>query len=119
METWVKRDNPNVLVEAIRLNDDNVINVAKWCGGELIEEINPEHPQEKQWGINVMTASDYRRASLGMYVIKFGKYFFVEHNRKFELVYKPQDRPAPPPSSAADSRRERGFADPFDRGHNA
>lgn len=99
MESWVKRDNSNIVVEAVRLNEDNVVEAAKWCNGELVKEIDPEHPQEEMWGINVFTASDYKRASLGMYVIKFGKHFFVEHNRKFELVYEPQNRDAPPPES--------------------
>lgn len=113
MESWQKRDNPNVVVEAIRLNEDNVEAVAQWCKGDTIEEIDPQHPQEMQYGINVRCQSDIKRASLGMYVIKFGKQFFVSHNRIFEATYKPVDRPAPPPASIAESRRDRGFADPF------
>lgn len=105
METWQKRENHNIVVEAILVNEDNVEDVAKWCRGELVEEIDPVHPQEKQWGINVMTAQDMKRASLGMYVIKFGNHFFVEHNRRFELAYQPTDRPAPAPQSPAEARR--------------
>lgn len=119
METWHKRDNPNIVVEAVRLNEDNVKAVAEWCRGELVEEIDPEHPQEKQFGINLMTARDMQRASLNMYVIKFGKHFFVSHNRPFEMAYEPTDREAPPLESIGDARKERGFADPFDRGNSA
>lgn len=118
METWRKKDTPNILVEAIRLNEDNVDEVAVWCRGAKIEEIDPEHPQEMQWGLNVDTAGGYKRASLGMYVIKFGKHFFVSHNRQFELVYEPTTRSSPPPESAGEARRALGFADPFDRGKN-
>ena len=105
METWRKRDASNVVVEAIRLNEDNVVAAAQWCNGELIKEIDPVHPQEEQWGINVFTAQDVKRASLGMYVVKFGKHFFVSHNRKFEMVYEPVNRPAPAPQTAREARQ--------------
>lgn len=105
METWHKKENHNIVVEAVLVNEDNVKDVAQWCKGELVEEIDPVHPQEMQWGINVMTAQDMQRASLGMYVIKFGKHFFVSHNRVFELAYQPTDRQSPPPQSIAEARR--------------
>lgn len=105
METWQKRDNPNVIVEAVLVNEDNVVATAQWCGGELVEEKDPFHTQEMQWGINVSTPQDMQRASLGMYVIKFGSHFFVKHNRPFELAYKPTDRPALAPQSPAEARR--------------
>lgn len=116
METWQKRDNPNITVEAVRLNEDNAQAVAVWCNAELIEEIDPEHPVEKQPGLNVDTTSGIARASLGMYVVKFGNRFFVSHNRPFEMKYEPMTRQAPPLESAGDARKARGFADPFDSG---
>lgn len=116
MEDWRKRDNPGIIVQAIRLNEDNAAAAAAWCGAELVEEIDPEHPDENQPGLNLTTPTGTKRASLGMYVVKFGRAFFVAHNRQFELVYEPVNRPAPPPESPADSRRALGFGDPFDRG---
>jgi hypothetical protein len=116
MELWQKKASPGITVEAIRLNEENIDEVAAWCRAEVIEEIDPEHPQEKQKGLNVDTAAGMKRASLGMYVVKFGRHFFVSHNRPFEVVYEPVERPAPPLESAGDSRKARGFADPFDRG---
>lgn len=116
METWRRKDSPDVLVEAIRLNEDNAADVAKWCRGELIEEIDPEHPEEKQPGINANTPTGPQRASLHMYVIKFAGHFFVSHNRVFETVYEPTARQAPPLESAGDTRKRLGFADPFDQG---
>lgn len=116
IEAWQKRDAPSIRVMAVRLNEDNAAAVAEWSGATLIEERDPEHPEENQPGLNIRTPGGMKRASLHMYVIKFGSHFFVEHNRAFELVYEPVDRPAPPPESAGDARRERGFADPFDSG---
>lgn len=115
MEVWEKKDNPEVTVEAIRLNEGNAAEVAAWCGGQLIEEISPEDPEEMQPGINVTTLGAVKRASLGTYVVKYGKNFFVERIRPFEEVYTPASRPSPPPESIADSRKARGFADPFGR----
>lgn len=118
MEIWVKRDS-GLQVEAVRLNEDNVEAVARWCGAQVIEEIDPEHPEEFQNGLNVDTKDGVQRATLGMYVIKFAGGFFVSYPRPFEIKYMPQARPAPPLESAGDSRKARGFADPFDRGRNA
>lgn len=116
MEAWRKILNPNIQVEAVRLNEDNAAVVAAWSGAELIEEIDPEHPEETQPGLNVDTPTGIKRASLGMYVVKYGRTFFVSHNRPFEMIYEPVTRTAPPLESAGDARKERGFADPFDRG---
>lgn len=116
METWKKRDNNAIVVEAVRLNEDNVYEVAQWCRADIVDEIDPEHPEEKQRGLNINTPAGVKRASLGMYVILFGRQFFVSHNRVFETIYEPTDRPAPPLESAGDSRKARGFADPFDSG---
>ena len=117
-ELWQKRDNHAVTVEAVRLNEDIVDSVGEWCKAEVVEEIDPEHPQETQKALNVATPSGVQRASLGMYVAKFGRSFFVAHNRPFEMKYEPVSRPAPPLESAGDARKAAGFADPFDRGRN-
>ena len=79
-----------------------------------MEEIDPEFPEETRPAINVRTNSgDVLRASLGMYVIKFFGTWHVHHNRVFEGKYAPLEKPAPPPESIGDSRKARGFADPF------
>lgn len=114
METWYKKAAPNVQVKAVRVNEENAADVAKWCRGTIINEIDPEFPDETRPGINVPTIGGHiSRASLGMYVIEFAKTFVVHHNRVFEEKYAPLDRPAPPPESIGDSRKARGFADPF------
>lgn len=116
METWRKQDNPAITVEAVRLREDNAAVVAAWCRGSVVEEIDPEHPDEMQPGININTPAGVKRASLHMYVVKFGNNFFVSHNRPFEMTYEPVNREAPPLESAGDARRQRGFSDPFDTG---
>lgn len=117
VEIWRKKDSEAaVLVRAIRVNEENVEDVAKWSSSDVIQESDPEHPEEMQKGLNVLTPAGIKRASLGMYVIKFGKHFFVDYPRPFEEKYEPATRPAPHPESAGDSRKARGFADPFDTG---
>lgn len=114
MEQWRKRDAPTVIVEAVRLNEDNAAEVAAWAKAEVVEEIDPEHPDEMQPGLNISGPGPIKRASLGMYVVKFGKHFLTVHNRPFEMAYEPMTREAPPLESAGDARKARGFADPFD-----
>lgn len=116
IEEWQKKDNHNVVVEAVRLNEDNAEAVAAWCRGDLVEEIDPEHADEMQPGINIWTAQGQKRASLHMYVVKYGTQFFVSHNRQFETVYEPVNREGTPLESAGDTRKRLGFSDPFDTG---
>lgn len=116
VEQWQKRDAITITVDAVRLNEDNVDDAAEWCNAEIVDEIDPEHPQEMQKGLNIRTPGGMARASLGMYIVKFGRNFFVSHTRPFEMKYQPVNRDAPPPESAGDARRQRGFADPFDMG---
>lgn len=113
MEEWVKKDNETIVVEAVRLNEDNAAEVAAWCAGVLIEEIDPQDSLQKQPGINVPTPAGFKRASLGMYVINYGAQFFVETVRRFELLYTPRGRYSPPPESSGDTRHRLGFRDPF------
>lgn len=115
IEQWVKKQG-GVMVEAVRLNEDNVEAVAAWSKGDLVEEIDPEHPDEMQYGINLMTPDGMKRASLHMYVVRYGNQFFAAHNRRFEEMYMPVGREETPLESAGDARRQRGFADPFDTG---
>lgn len=113
MEQWRKKDSHNVIVEAVRLNEENVAEVAVWTGGWVVEEIDPQHPEEKQPGINVTTPRGVKRASLHDYVVRFGNQFFVAKVRVFEEKYEPVNRTSPPPESAGDTRQRLGFADPF------
>lgn len=113
METWEKKSSSAITVEAVRLNEDNAVAVAAWCGAEVIEEIDPQDPLLKQPGLNVPTPAGMKRASLGTYVIRYGGNNFVESVRKFEELYTPRDRKSPPPESAGDTRHRLGFSDPW------
>ena len=114
-EPWVKRDDESVMVAVARINEDNVEEAAIWCGGELIEEIDPEHPEEMQYGINVMTVDGIKRVSLGMYLGTYAKKWFVSHTRPFEMDYKPRFGPDVQPDSAGEAARGRGFRQSFVR----
>lgn len=116
VETWRHKDSEGIEVEAVRLSEDNAEWVSWWCGGTLVEEIDPEYPEETQPGINLRTTEGMARASLHMYVVKYGSNFFTIHNRPFEMAYEPVSRAATPLESAGDARRERGLSDPFDMG---
>lgn len=118
IERWRLKDNTNVIVDAVRLNEDNAAEVAAWSGAGLVEEIDPEHPEEMQPGLNVTTPQGVERASLHMYVVKFGKSFWAVNNRVFETKYEPINREATPLESAGDTRKRLGFADPFDTGRS-
>lgn len=114
METW-KSKQFGTLAEAVRLTEKNVEDVAKQINGRLIEEIDPADG-ETVYGINVATKRGrMARASLGMYVVRLAGDILVMHTRVFEEAFEPVNRPVPPPESIADSRRRRGFADPFGR----
>lgn len=112
-EEWRRIDSPDVRVDAVRLTEDNVKDVARWCGGVLVEEIDPEYPDENRFGINVMTAAGFRRASFNMYVARYGNAYLVSHNRPFEEMYEPVHRAALPLESAGDARFQRGFKNPW------
>jgi hypothetical protein len=117
IEPWIKKQT-GVQVEAIRLNEDNAEMAAAWCRGDLVEEIDPEHPDEMQPGVNVPTPQGSKRASLHMYIVKYGSHFFVVHTRVFEDGYMPMNRANPAPESIGDTRRRLGFADPFEGRHS-
>lgn len=116
IEYWQRKDMPDIQVEAVRLTEDNAVEVAVWCGGTLVDEIDPEHPDEKQPGINLNTHMGVKRASLHMYVVKAGEGFFTTSNRRFESIFEPVARHSTPLESAGDTRKRLGFADPFDSG---
>lgn len=113
IEDWFNVYNTQIVVQAVRLREDNVEEIAKWCRGDLVEEIDPEHPEETQYGINVETPSGIRRAHLHMYVVRHQGNFFTQHNRAFETMYRPVNRESTPLESNGDSKKARGFADPF------
>lgn len=65
-------------VDAIQLTQDNVSQVADWCGGVMVLEVDPEDDAIELWALNVPSIkaeTGVARASDGDYVIR------DEHNR--------------------------------------
>jgi len=59
-----------VEVQAIQLTLGNAEEVAVWCGGVVIEEIDPVDSDKKWVGINIPTLEGVMRASEDDYIIK-------------------------------------------------
>lgn len=66
----IKYRKKAVEVEAIQLGKDNAEEVAQWCGGLIVEEIDPEDDDKRYVAINIPTLEGTMRASEGDYVIK-------------------------------------------------
>lgn len=58
------------IVEAVQLSADNVNEVAEWCGGLQVEEVDYDEGKTKHVGINIPTLEGNKRASEGDFVVK-------------------------------------------------
>ena len=56
-------------VEAVQLTSDNADEVAVWCGGQVVMEVNPETDRSNV-GINVPTYLGPVRCSEGGFILK-------------------------------------------------
>ncbi len=77
-----------IVVEALKLGEDNVAEIANWAQAQIVEEKDSLN-HEAFDALNVKTPDGSRRCSQGMYVIKHGQYFFVGHGTQFESLYEP------------------------------
>jgi hypothetical protein len=59
-----------VEVEAYLLKKTNADELAKWCGGLVIEEVNPADHLDIYVGVNIPTLEGTMRASEGDYIIR-------------------------------------------------
>lgn len=59
-----------VEVQAIQLLPDNADEIAEWCGGSVVEEIDPIDDTKRYVGVNIPTLEGVMRASENDYVIK-------------------------------------------------
>lgn len=48
--------------------EENAVEMAQWCRGKLVEEIDPVDPEIKQPAINVKTKNGIERAHVGDYI---------------------------------------------------
>lgn len=76
-------------VQAMLLSSELATVISVWCGGVLVEEIDPFDVNQRYPAINVPTPEGPKRASLGDYVIKHeDKTFGVVKPNKFNHSYQ-------------------------------
>lgn len=56
--------------EAVQLTKENVHEVAHWCVGQEVEEIDALEPDKRYVGLNFLSWNGMHRASEGDYIIK-------------------------------------------------
>jgi hypothetical protein len=87
--TWYKEKPVQNEIEAKQLTMDNAIEVASWCGGVYVHEIDPFDENKKFPAINVPTLDGPKRASQGSYVAKeLGGKFVVYSQEQFEAKFE-------------------------------
>lgn len=59
-----------VVIEAQQLSKDNVDELAQWCDGRVISEIDAQDENIRFVGINIQTLEGVMRASEGDWIIK-------------------------------------------------
>jgi hypothetical protein len=84
-----RKKGQGFLVEAAYLTEDNASEISNWAGGAQVVEEQIAHSDEKLEGLNVKTPEGTKRASVGMYVIKYGDDFYVSKAGAFEQNYEP------------------------------
>lgn len=77
-----------LVLEAVKLTEDNVDVIANWTGAQIIEE-KDALSHETFEALNIKTPGGIKRASQGMYVAKFDGHFFVASAGNFESLYSP------------------------------
>lgn len=68
------------IVHAIQLTEDNAPKIAAWCGGDIVEEIDPRDDEKRYQAINVPTRFGNQRLSLGQFLLK------DPHTGQFSIV---------------------------------
>lgn len=91
LEMWYRRRDKNNThdVKAVQLGQDNAEQVAAWCKGRVVEEIDALDPSQRYVGVNLVGAFGYQRASQGDYVIQdlLGD-FHVQRAANFESMWE-------------------------------
>lgn len=68
-------------VQAVRVTADNMDEVAKWCGGKVIDRANPKNKSQEQYYVKVNVVRPITEkqtmAFVGNYVLKTGHGFKV------------------------------------------
>lgn len=83
---------PQTEIEARQLTKADADDIAQWCGGLLVTEIDPLDPAKVFVGINVPTQLGVQRASQGDWVVKLkGGNFTTFDPQGFHDTYEPVD----------------------------
>lgn len=68
------------MIDARHVTAANATELARWCGGRLVEEKNDEDPSKTQPGINVPTKNGVERACVGDVILeKNGSFSIQKH----------------------------------------
>jgi hypothetical protein len=96
VNVWVRRHEragvEPTKFEAILLTKDNVEEVARWCQGFPVEEIDPVDSTIRYAGINLESMGGMIRASEGVIIQRGGPGMFFIHdaedwNRRMKLIH--------------------------------
>lgn len=82
--------NRGRFVTAVQLTKENAEDVAKWCSGHIVEEIDSLEPDKTYVGINLRAwHGDVARASEGDYILQdsLGE-FLIRWPVEFESTFK-------------------------------
>lgn len=86
------RNEDGDIVPAMRLSPELVTVVSVWCGGRIVEEIDPFDSSQRYPALNVQCGNEVKRASLGDTVIKHSDGTFdVKKPNEFIRHFSPAD----------------------------
>lgn len=89
MEPYRRKDK-DIFVLAVQLTKANVKEVAEWCSGQEVREIDAVNPSNVFVGINLDVWEGRARASEGAYIIQDDIGFFhIRNPGEFEAKFEP------------------------------
>jgi hypothetical protein len=88
MAKQIYRARPE-FVEALQLTQKTAQEIADWCGGVVIEEIDPTDSTKRYVGVNIPTMMGVIRAQEGMFVLRNNRNEFkIMPEREFAGKYE-------------------------------
>lgn len=92
IKRYIKRSTGD-RVEAVLLTRDNIEDVARWCSGQQVQEIEPEFGDfadapKTLVGLNVPTPDGNKRVSEGQYVVHSGGDYFAAKYGSFHARFE-------------------------------
>ena len=87
MQKFMKKKNPWLIVEAAKVGDTDINELANWAQAYVVEEKDAISHDTFE-ALNVRTPDGMIRASQGMYVAKIQGLFFVAQPGEFEDTFE-------------------------------